>query len=128
MPTAVGAAIVAWWPLTKFLVGVVDYPEAEVGAVVAWLLLSVVAWVAANVILAPLVAASDVKSSAVAWIVAAIINVALNLVLIPKFGLPGAAAATAFAQGSAALLGWRSLRHMDLNLIDDGSSKSPPGR
>jgi O-antigen/teichoic acid export membrane protein len=56
-----------------------------------------VAWVAANVILAPLVAASDVKSSAVAWIVAAVINVGLNLVLIPEFGLPGAAAATAVA-------------------------------
>lgn len=110
MPVAVVAAAAVWWPLSRFLSRVVEYPQSQLGAVVAWLLLSVVFWVAANVILSPLVAASDVKSSAVAWTVAAVVNILLNLVLIPGFGLPGAAAATAFAQATAALLGWRSLR------------------
>jgi O-antigen/teichoic acid export membrane protein len=122
VPAATVAAMVAWWPLWYFLVGVVDRPEDEVGAVVAWLLCSVVAWVAANVILAPLVAASDVKTSAVVWVVAAVVNIGLNLALIPKYGLPGAAAATAFAQATAAVLAWRALRNVEESILVDGEN------
>lgn len=122
IPAATVAAIVAWWPLWQFLAGVVDHPKDEVGTVVAWLLLSVVAWVAANVILAPLVAASDVKTSAIAWIVAAFINIGLNLVLIPRYGLPGAAAATAFSQATAAVLAWRALRNVEQSTLTDSET------
>jgi O-antigen/teichoic acid export membrane protein len=38
--------------------------------------------------------------------VAAAVNIGLNLLVIPRFGLPGAAAATAAAQAAAALVSY----------------------
>lgn len=101
LPLTVVGALIAWWPLTQILVRIVDHPEAEIGAVVGWLLVSVVAWTIATGTLIPLVSASKSKGVAITWSVAAVVNIGLNLLVIPRFGLPGAAAATAAAQASA---------------------------
>ncbi|MDJ0924661.1 MAG: polysaccharide biosynthesis C-terminal domain-containing protein [Acidimicrobiia bacterium] len=112
LPLTLAGALLTWWPLTRFLAGIVDHPDAEIAAVVGWLLISVVAWTVASGLLVPMVAASEVKDPAVVWIVAAAANVGLNLLLIPAFGLPGAAAATAAAQAVAVLQGYRAVQRL----------------
>ena len=112
LPLTVAGAAVAWWPLTRFLARIVEHPDGEIAAVVGWLLASVVAWTIASGLLVPLVAASEVKEPAVVWMVAAVVNVGLNLLLIPAYGLPGAAAATAAAQMAAVLLSYRAVQRL----------------
>jgi O-antigen/teichoic acid export membrane protein len=113
LPATVVGGLVAWWPFTEVLSRIVDRPWGEIGGVVAWLLVSVVAWTLASGILIPLVTSSASQGVAIAWTVAAVVNIGLNLLVIPRFGLPGAAATTAAAQGAALavsywiLLRWR---------------------
>jgi O-antigen/teichoic acid export membrane protein len=101
LPATVVGGLVMWWPFTEVLARIVEHPRGEIGGVVAWLLLSVVLWTLATGILVPLVSSSASIGVAIAWTVAAVVNIGLNLLLIPQFGLPGAAAATAGAQGAA---------------------------
>ncbi len=116
LPATVVGGLVAWWPFTEVLARIVDHPRGEIGAVVAWLLFSVVLWTLASGILIPLVTSSASIGVAVAWTAAAVVNIGLNLVLIPPFGLPGAAAATAAAQAAALITSyliltrWRAQR------------------
>jgi O-antigen/teichoic acid export membrane protein len=96
-----------------------------------WLLPGAIGFAATAVFSYALVAASKPGSSSVGPVVALVVGVALDLILIPRFGAAGAAAAASaafLAGGSAALLAfrrgnsfpWRSLllpRRSDLTVF-----------
>lgn len=103
---ATAGGVLLWWPTSTILASVIDDTFSVVAPVVAWLLVSVVGFVLLAGMVAPFATAELVRPVGLAWLSAAIINVLLNLILIPMHGIAGAAMATAMAHffGLAVLL------------------------
>jgi O-antigen/teichoic acid export membrane protein len=94
---ALAGSALLWWPITALLASILDLQKDEVGPVVAWLLLAIVGFVLLAGMVAPFATAERVRPVGLAWTVAAVSNVSLNLFLIPRHGIAGAAVATAAA-------------------------------
>jgi O-antigen/teichoic acid export membrane protein len=102
LPIAVGGFILAA-PLTQFVFG---SQYAGAGILFRWLTLTVVTGTAASYCGAQLIPNGREKKYLVAVLAGAFANVALNLVLIPKYGAIAAALTTAVSQGVVALMNY----------------------
>ena len=125
LPVATLGALVLWWPFTLAIERIVDHPRGEIAAIVGWIFVSVVLWTMAMGYLSPMVAASNSRAYAVSFGVAAVVNVLANLVAIPLFGLPGAAAVTALSQLAALITAQREVERYHRMAAAEVSAPAP---
>lgn len=111
-------ALLVWFPLTWLTANTLSVPlDTELLLLVLGLVLGVVGYVVGTQILSLLAATGRSNPAAMAWGSGALVNVVLNLIMIPTIGLIGAAfattAATAVVSGVAYLLLHRARRERE---------------
>jgi O-antigen/teichoic acid export membrane protein len=108
LPIAVGGFILAP-PLTQFVFG---NQYSGSGLLFRWLTLTIVTGTAASYCGAQLIPNGREKKYLVSVLAGAATNVALNLLLIPKYGALAAAFTTAFSQGVVAVMNYYFVRDL----------------
>lgn len=119
LPVATGLAIVAE-PLSTLMIG--EDLREDARTIIPWIAFSAILNGMAIVFFAESFQLSQkTKRRALLMIAPVLINIVLNIVLIPKYGLIGAVMATGFCYGLACfLLAWtgRRLVHMPIPVLD----------
>ena len=103
--------LVSWLPLANLAARLTDLDLPLVRTVVGLTILGVALNAVLSVLVAYLTALSNVRLIAVVFWIGAVVNVAGNLILIPRFSMTGAAVATVagWAVALACTVGWLTL-------------------
>jgi O-antigen/teichoic acid export membrane protein len=108
LPIATGGFILAE-PLTRFVLGVQYTGTANL---FRWLMLTVIAGPLASYFGAQLIPSAREKKYLYAVVAGAVVNVALNLFLIPRYGAIAAAFTTAISQAAVAYMNYYFVRDL----------------